>query len=135
MKTPFLVTPERFMEMSRKSKERNFTEKINAPVLLEAVLAIVAMPEPWSNLEKKDNSSVLKDNFSSREIYSLSHQQNQSYSKNQMKVEFSQYWIQQTTSYPSPQCLVGKIKVHKPTQAVTTNQNSDFTQSRVVSLA
>ena len=92
MKTPFLVTPsERFMEMSRKSKERNFTEKINAPILLEAVLAIVAMPEPWSNLEKKDNSSVLKDNFSSREIYSLSHQQNQSYSKNQMKVEFSQY--------------------------------------------
>ena len=51
------------MEMSRKSKERNFTEKINAPILLEAVLAIVAMPEPWSNLEKKDNSSVLKDNF------------------------------------------------------------------------
>ena len=95
--------------MSRKSKERNFTEKINAPILLEAVLAIVAMPEPWSNLEKKDNSSVLKDNFSSREIYSLSHQQNQSYSKNQMKVEFSQYWIQQTTSYPNPQCLVGNL--------------------------
>ena len=48
------------------SGERNFVERIKAPIFLEAVLAIEIMYEPQSNLEKKVDSSTLKDDFSSR---------------------------------------------------------------------
>ena len=46
------------------SGERNFIERIEFPIFLEAVLAI--MKEPQSNLEEKINPSILKDDFSSR---------------------------------------------------------------------
>ena len=42
------------------SGERNFVERIKAPIFLEAVLAIEIMQEPQSNLEKKVDSSILK---------------------------------------------------------------------------
>ena len=48
------------------SGERNFIEQIEAAILLEVVLAIEAMQDPQSNLEKKDNPSILKDDLSSR---------------------------------------------------------------------
>ena len=48
------------------SGERNFIERIKAPIFLEAVLAIETMLEPQSNLEEKVNPSILKDDFSSR---------------------------------------------------------------------
>ena len=41
--------------------KRNFLESIRDPVFLEAVLAIKTMWELQSNLEKKDNPSILKD--------------------------------------------------------------------------
>ena len=43
------------------SGERNFVQRIKAPIFLEAVLAIEIMQEPQSNLEKKLDSSILKD--------------------------------------------------------------------------
>ena len=46
------------------SGERNFIERIEFPIFLEAVLAI--MKEPQSNLEETINPSILKDDFSSR---------------------------------------------------------------------
>ena len=46
------------------SEERNFIERIEFPIFLEAVLAI--MKEPQSNLEETINPSILKDDFSSR---------------------------------------------------------------------
>ena len=48
------------------SGERNFVERIKASIFLEAVLALEIMQEPQSNLEKKVDSSTLKDDFSSR---------------------------------------------------------------------
>ena len=48
------------------SGERNFVERIKAPIFLEAVLAIEIMQEPQSNLEKKVDSNILKDDFSSK---------------------------------------------------------------------
>ena len=41
--------------------KRNFLESIRDPVFLEAVLAIKTMWELQSNLEKKDNPSILKE--------------------------------------------------------------------------
>ena len=41
--------------------------------------------------------------------------------------EFSQYWNQQATTYPSAQCLVDQIQVQKPIQVVTTDQMPDHT--------
>ena len=46
------------------SEERNFIERIEFPIFLEAVLAI--MKELQSNLEETINPSILKDDFSSR---------------------------------------------------------------------
>ena len=48
------------------SGERNFVERIKAPIFSEAVLAKEIMHEPQFNLEKKVDSSILKDDFSSR---------------------------------------------------------------------
>ena len=48
------------------SGERNFIEQIKAPIFLEVVLAKEIMLEPQSNLEKKVNPSIQKDDFSSR---------------------------------------------------------------------
>ena len=48
------------------SGERNFIEQIKAQIFLEAVLTIKIMYEPQSNLEKKVNPSILKDDFSSK---------------------------------------------------------------------
>ena len=36
--------------------------------------------------------------------------------------EFCQHWNQKTTFYPSPQYLIDKIQVQKPTQVVATDQ-------------
>ena len=49
----------------RTSGKRRFIERIKASVYLEAVVAMETM-DPQSNLEEKDSSSILKDNFSSR---------------------------------------------------------------------
>ena len=50
-------------------------------------------------------------------------------------VEFFQHWNQQTTSCPSPQCLVDKIQVQKPIQVVATNQRHDHTlESSIISI-
>ena len=46
--------------------ETNFIERIRAPIFLETVLAVEIMQEPQSNLEEKDNLSILKDDFFSR---------------------------------------------------------------------
>ena len=48
------------------SGERSFTERIKAPIFLEAVLATEVMQEPQSNLEEKVNPSILKNEFFSR---------------------------------------------------------------------
>ena len=53
------------------SEERNFRERIKAWIFLEEVLAIEIMKEPQSNLEEKDNASILKDNFSSKTVPSI----------------------------------------------------------------
>ena len=56
----------RFAEMRGTSGERNFIERIKAPIFLEAVLAMEIMQEPQSNLEEKVNPSILIYDFSSR---------------------------------------------------------------------
>ena len=48
------------------SEERNSIKRIKAPNFLEAVLAIEILQEPQSNLEGKDNPTILKDDFPSR---------------------------------------------------------------------
>ena len=48
------------------SGEKNFIERIKAPIFLEEVLAIQIMQEPPSNLEEKVNPSTLKEDYSSR---------------------------------------------------------------------
>ena len=48
------------------SRERSFIEQIKAPIFLGVVLAIEIMSEPQSNLDEKDNPSILKDDFYSR---------------------------------------------------------------------
>ena len=47
------------------SGERNFIERMKAPIFLEAVLAIEIMQEPQSNLGERGNPSILKDDVSS----------------------------------------------------------------------
>ena len=56
------------------SEERNFIERMKAPIFLEAVLAIDTMQEPQSNLEDKVNPSILKDDYFSKTDPSFSHQ-------------------------------------------------------------
>ena len=46
--------------------DRNFIERIKAPIFLQTVLALEIMLEPQSNLEEKVDPSILKDDFSSR---------------------------------------------------------------------
>ena len=48
------------------SGERNFIERIKAPFFLDAVLATEIIYETQSNLEEKDNPSILKHDFSPR---------------------------------------------------------------------
>ena len=48
------------------SGERSFIEQIKAPIFLGVVLAIEIMSDPQSNLDEKDNPSILKDDFYSR---------------------------------------------------------------------
>ena len=45
--------------------ERKLTERIKAPIFLEAILAIDIMLESQSNLAKEVNPSILKDDISS----------------------------------------------------------------------
>ena len=70
---------------------------------MEAVLAIEIMEEPHSNLEQKVKPSILKP------------------------AEFSQYWNQQATSYPTLQGLVDWVQVQKLIQVLATNQMPDHT--------
>ena len=56
------------------SEERNFIERMKAPIFLEAVLAIDTMQEPQSSLEDKVNPSILKDDYFSKTDLSFSHQ-------------------------------------------------------------
>ena len=52
------------------------------------------------------------------------------YFNDQMKQpEFSQYWNQRATSYPSPQCLVGQILVQISTLLVVTHWRPNHTHS------
>ena len=48
------------------SGERNFVERIKAPIFLKAILEIETLQEPQSNLEEKSSPSILKDDLFSR---------------------------------------------------------------------
>ena len=93
----------RFIETER----RTSIEQIKVPVSLGAVLAIETMQEPWSNLEDKENLSILKNVFSTF--------------SNKTSV-FFQHWNEQVFSYPNLHCLVGQIQFQKPTLVGTTYQ-------------
>ena len=56
----------RFTEIRATSGERNFIERIKVSVFLMAVLAIETTQESQINLEGKESSSILKNEFSSR---------------------------------------------------------------------
>ena len=55
----------RFVEIKNNLK-RKFIKIIKAPIFLEELLAIEIRYEPQSNSEEKDNPSILKDDFSSK---------------------------------------------------------------------
>ena len=57
----YMVDLERYTATAEK---KNFIERIKVPIFLKAVLAIVIMQEPQSNLEEKNNPSILKDDSS-----------------------------------------------------------------------
>ena len=61
----------RFIEIKSNLRKKNFIEQIKAPIFLEAVVAIEIMEDIQSNLDEKDNSSILKDEFSSRTDLSI----------------------------------------------------------------
>ena len=84
-------------------------------VFLEAVLAIGIMEEPKSNLEKV-NTSILKDDFSSRIDPSIS--TSIAPMLLDLSNKFFQHWNQQATSCPSQQCLVDQIQGQKPNLVV-----------------
>ena len=66
MRTIFYARPHgHFHRYRATSGERNFTERIKAPIFLDVVLTIEIMQEPQSYLEEKDNLMVFKDDFSS----------------------------------------------------------------------
>ena len=48
------------------SGKKSFIERIRDSIYLEAVFVIETIKGPKSNLEEKDNSSILKDDFYSR---------------------------------------------------------------------
>ena len=48
------------------SGERNFIDRIKAPIFSEELLAIEIMYELQSNSEEKGNPNILEDDFSSR---------------------------------------------------------------------
>ena len=56
----------KFINLQSNLAGRNFIERIKAPIFLDALLAIETMQELQSNSEEKVNSSILKDDFSSR---------------------------------------------------------------------
>ena len=61
----------RFIEIKSNLRKKNFIERIKAPIFLEAVVAIEIMEDVQSNLDEKDNPSILKDEFSSRTDLSI----------------------------------------------------------------
>ena len=72
--------------------ERNFIERIKAPIFLKVVLVIEIMKEPQSNFKEIFSPIILKDVFSSRTDYPFSHQQHQCYQTGQAKpIEFLQH--------------------------------------------
>ena len=88
------------------------------------------MKETQHNLEKKDNSSILKVDFSSRtdrsfspsiapESVDLSSETNRVFPALKSRSHF----------LPSPQCLVDPIQVQKPTLVVDANLKLDHTMS------
>ena len=109
--------------------ERNFTEGIKAPILLQAVLAIEIIKEPQSNLEEKVNPSILKDDFSSRiDPCIFTSIAPVLLVTGQIKtVGFFQHWNQQATSCPTTQCLVDQIQAQKQILVVVTDQMPDHT--------
>ena len=56
------------------SGKRNFIELIKTPIYLEAVFVIETIYQPQSSLEKKDNSSILKDFFFQEWTHTFSYQ-------------------------------------------------------------
>ena len=55
------------------SGERNFIKQINTPIFLEAILPTEIIEEPQSNLQKKVNPNILKDDFPQEQTHPLSH--------------------------------------------------------------
>ena len=81
------------------------------------------MQEPWSNLEDKENLSILKNVFSSRvDPYIFTSIVPELLDWSNKTSVFFQHWNQQAFSYPSLHCLVGQIQFQKPTLVGMTNQ-------------
>ena len=55
----------RFTEIKSTFRKKNFVEQIKVPIYLEAVFVTGTMQESQSNLEEKDNYSLLKINGTS----------------------------------------------------------------------
>ena len=81
------------------------------------------MQEPWSNLEDKENLSILKNVFSSRvDPYIFTSIVPELLDWSNKTSVFFQHWNQQVFSYPNLHCLVGQIQFQKPTVVGTTYQ-------------
>ena len=108
------------------SGERNFIERIKAPIFLDAVLAIEIMWEPQTNVEEKVNSSILKYYFSSRTDPSIFNPIEPVLLDRSNETS----WVfpaLKSKSHFLPQCLADQIQVHKPIQVVVTDQMPDHT--------
>ena len=64
---------DRFIKIAS-SGERNFIERIKAPIFLEIVLVIEIMQEPQSMLKVKDNPASYKMTFPQEHTHLFSHQ-------------------------------------------------------------
>ena len=123
----------RFIEI-QSNLRRNFTERIKAPIFLEAVLAIEIerLQESQSNLEEKVNPSILKDDFSPRTDRPIHFPINStSVIRSVKRNQFCFSSIEINKPLPAPvQCLAGQIQVQKPILLVATDQMLDQTQNR-----
>ena len=95
-----------------------FIEQIKTLIFLEAFLEIKVMHEPQSNLEKKKNPSLLKDNFFNirpTHFYINSASVIRTIKQNKLSIPCTEINKPLPASFQS---LMGQIQVHKPTLVI-----------------
>ena len=110
-------------------RRKNLIESIKAPIFLEAILAIDIMLRPQSNLEEKENPSILKNRpivLKNRPIHFHMNSTSVIRPVKRNKFSFSRIEISRIVSQVRFKFQIqGQTQVQKPDIVVATNQMPD----------